>query len=98
MKDIREASFEELENFVVGCGEKKFRAKQIWDWLWKRGVASFQDMTNISAGFRESLAGNFTFHAAKVADEVVSGVTSSIEELVYNRNKAAADLLGVTMS
>ena len=31
-------------------------------------------------------------------DEVVSGVTSSIEELVYNRNKAAADLLGVTMS
>ena len=31
-------------------------------------------------------------------DEVVGGVTSSIEELVYNRNKAAADLLGVTMS
>lgn len=93
MKDIREASFEELENFVVGCGEKKFRAKQIWDWLWKRGVASFQDMTNISAGFRETLAGNFTFHAAKVADEVVSGDKSVKFVIELHDGKAVEGVL-----
>ena len=46
----------ELEELVLELGEKKFRAKQIFGWLAK-GVSSFDEMKNIPAGLRSSLAG-----------------------------------------
>jgi 23S rRNA (adenine2503-C2)-methyltransferase len=42
-------SLEELENELVRLGEKKFRAKQIFQWLHQKRVFSFDEMTNISA-------------------------------------------------
>ena len=45
---------DELEKVVLGLGEKKFRAKQIFGWL-ARGVSSFDEMTNVPAGLRRAL-------------------------------------------
>ena len=41
MKNIRDFSLEELENELINMGEKKFRAKQIFAWIY-RGVTSFE--------------------------------------------------------
>ena len=72
MEDIRNISIEQLEDFLVSIGEKKFRAKQIWSWLWQKGAGSFDEMTNISAAMRQQLAASFTFHRAVIGQEAHS--------------------------
>ena len=64
-KDIRQLTKKELEEVVVGLGEKKFRGGQIFEWLWKRSAVSFEDMTNLSKSFRQQLEDNFTIKAIK---------------------------------
>jgi 23S rRNA (adenine2503-C2)-methyltransferase len=41
--------------------EKPFRAKQIWEWLWKKGARSFQEMSTLPASLRQTLADEFLF-------------------------------------
>jgi 23S rRNA (adenine2503-C2)-methyltransferase len=55
--NILNYSLPELESLVLGMGEKKFRAKQIFGWL-ARGAASFDEMSNVPAGLRRNLAEN----------------------------------------
>ena len=64
-KDIRVFSKTQLEELVVALGEKKFRAGQIYEWLWQRSVVSFEEMTNLSKDFRLKLSDNFTINAIK---------------------------------
>jgi 23S rRNA (adenine2503-C2)-methyltransferase len=58
-KDIRLLSKEQIEEIVISLGEKKFRAGQIYEWLWKRSATSFEEMTNLSQSFRQLLGDNF---------------------------------------
>lgn len=55
--NILNYSLPELESLVLGMGEKKFRAKQIFRWL-ARGAASYDEMSNVPAGLRRDLAEN----------------------------------------
>lgn len=55
MIDLKDLTFEELEEFLVGMGERKFRAKQIFAWL-HRSVTSFDEMTDLSVALRKKLA------------------------------------------
>jgi 23S rRNA (adenine2503-C2)-methyltransferase len=64
-KDIRLLSKTQIEELVVALGEKKFRAGQIYEWLWQRSATSFEDMTNLSKDFRQKLNDNFTIKAIK---------------------------------
>lgn len=56
LKDIRSLRLNELEEVVLSLGEKKFRAAQLFDWLHKKRVGSFDEMTNLSRDFRAKLA------------------------------------------
>ena len=56
--DIKSLNLEELTELVEQLGEKKFRAKQIYQWLHVKQVASFEEMTNISNAFIEKLNTN----------------------------------------
>ncbi len=47
-RDIRALEKEEIAEFFIKNNEKAFRAKQVYEWLWKKNVASFDEMTNIS--------------------------------------------------
>ena len=58
MKNIRDLSLEELENELVDLGEKKYRAKQIYAWLF-RGVNSFEEMTDVSKELIQKLKDHF---------------------------------------
>ncbi|MBO7481372.1 MAG: 23S rRNA (adenine(2503)-C(2))-methyltransferase RlmN [Bacteroidales bacterium] len=61
LKDIRSLSLSELESFIVDAGEKKFRSSQIFEWIWKKGVQSFDEMTNIPKPLRDKLSEKFGF-------------------------------------
>ncbi|WP_417900597.1 23S rRNA (adenine(2503)-C(2))-methyltransferase RlmN [Bacillus haimaensis] len=55
----------ELEEWLVTNGEKKFRTKQIFEWLYKKRVTSFEDMSNLSKELREKLEEHFTLTTLK---------------------------------
>ena len=71
-KDIRELSLEDIQSFFVQHGEKAFRAKQVYSWLWNKGCKSFDEMSNLSVATRELLKSSFAFAPAKVVDEQIS--------------------------
>ena len=62
--NIRAYTLQELANVLVQHGEKAFRAKQIWQWLWQKGITRFEDMTNLSKDFREFLDTHFILQTA----------------------------------
>ena len=71
-KNIRVLSKEELTAVFVEKGEKTFRAKQVYEWLWKKGATSFDEMSNLSLSLREMLNENFAINAVGVAEKQVS--------------------------
>ncbi|WP_439475044.1 23S rRNA (adenine(2503)-C(2))-methyltransferase RlmN [Algoriphagus formosus] len=58
-RDIRKLSLEELEEFFLSVGDKKFRAKQVYEWLWNKSLKNFDEMTNISLATRKMLKKHF---------------------------------------
>ncbi len=60
-KNIRGISLEELSLLLTAHGEKAFRAKQIWQWIWQRGSTDFEQMSNLSKNTRELLNQHFYF-------------------------------------
>ena len=62
----------ELESEIAKIGEKSFRAKQIWQWLYVKGAKDFSEMTNLSKDLREKLEQNFTICRPKIVAEQIS--------------------------
>ena len=54
-KDIRAYTYEQLQAEMAAIGEKKFRAKQLYEWLHVKLAGSFDEMTNLSRELREKL-------------------------------------------
>lgn len=66
MKSIYDKTLEELEEYFESIGEKKFKAKQIFDWLYKKRVKSFSEMTNLKQGLRDFIASTYTLEPLKI--------------------------------
>lgn len=62
-KNIRTLTPEELQAYFATLGEKKFRVKQVWEWLWQKHAHSFDDMTNLSKELRQTLSDTFSLPA-----------------------------------
>ncbi|MBX2958222.1 MAG: 23S rRNA (adenine(2503)-C(2))-methyltransferase RlmN [Cyclobacteriaceae bacterium] len=65
-KDVRKLSLDELKDFFTQRGEKSFRAQQVYEWLWKKSVKDFDQMTNLSISTRELLKEHFTINHIRV--------------------------------
>ncbi|MBZ0328433.1 MAG: 23S rRNA (adenine(2503)-C(2))-methyltransferase RlmN [Altibacter sp.] len=65
-KDIRALSKEELRDFFMSIGDQAFRGNQVYEWLWTKGLHSFDAMTNISKETRAHLEANFVINHIKV--------------------------------
>ncbi|MEM9897331.1 MAG: 23S rRNA (adenine(2503)-C(2))-methyltransferase RlmN [Bacteroidota bacterium] len=63
MLDIRKVSLGELEDWFITNGEKRFRAKQVWEWLWIKSAHSIDEMSNLSKPLREKLKKEFVINA-----------------------------------
>jgi 23S rRNA (adenine2503-C2)-methyltransferase len=72
-KNIRHLGLGELEEYFETLGEKKFRAKQVYEWIWSRQAHSFDAMTNLSKDLRLKLQDNFTLPALTVNATQYSG-------------------------
>lgn len=65
MKEICSFSLPQLKTWMEQNGEKPFRAAQVFDWIYTKGAASFEQMTNLSKDFREKLHREFSFPVLK---------------------------------
>ena len=80
MTDLKSLNRAELEQFFQELGEPKFRAKQVFQWLW-RGVASFDEMTNLSKALREKLRETCSLTVPQVERKQVSKLDGTIKYL-----------------
>lgn len=65
-------SKEELKDALISIGEKPFRAKQLWQWLYFFGETDFEKMSNLSKELRKKLSEHFTISRPKIVDEQIS--------------------------
>ncbi|WP_051203713.1 23S rRNA (adenine(2503)-C(2))-methyltransferase RlmN [Hugenholtzia roseola] len=65
--DIRKQSLAELTQFLQTQGEKSFRAKQIYQWIWQKSAHSFEQMSNLSQKLRDLLSQHYAFYPLAVA-------------------------------
>ncbi len=68
-KDIRALTKEELRSFFQDIGEPAFRGNQVYEWLWQKGIHSFEGMTNISKKTRAKLQEKFVINHIKVDNQ-----------------------------
>ena len=72
MKNIKDYNIEELKKEFLEIGEKPFRAEQVFRWIYKENVESFDDMTNLSLELREKLKQNYTMCIYKILKKQVA--------------------------
>ncbi len=79
--DLASFSMEELEDFIEGIGEKRYRAKQIFSWIHK-GVTQFDEMTNLSKELREKLKEHSFICELKIVDKLQSKIDETRKYLL----------------
>lgn len=79
--DILSLYPEELEAEILAMGEKKFRAKQIFEWLHVKNVDSFDKMTNLSAQLRARLEEKFCIKSLFVCKTLESCTDNTVKYL-----------------
>lgn len=80
MIDLKDFEYDELAEYMLSAGEKKFRAEQIFSWLHK-GVTSYEEMTNLSKAAREKLERNTYVSSLKIRDKLVSKLDGTVKYL-----------------
>jgi 23S rRNA (adenine2503-C2)-methyltransferase len=70
--NIRNLDLNELITKLDSFGEKKFRSKQVYEWLWQKNVSSFEEMTNLSLSLREKLEKEFFIDKIILDDQQIS--------------------------
>ncbi|MHA8074914.1 23S rRNA (adenine(2503)-C(2))-methyltransferase RlmN [Aquirufa sp. HETE-40SA] len=65
---IRNLSFEQLKAEMLAAGEPAFRAKQVYEWIWKKAARSFDAMGNVPKTTREWLSEKFSLQIVTTAE------------------------------
>lgn len=68
MPDIRSLTFDEIETWFLSNGHPRFRAKQVYEWLWQKSATDFEHMTNLSKELRKSLSEAFFLKGLEIAE------------------------------
>lgn len=80
-KDIKSLSLDEILTWIKANELPAYRAKQIYEWLHKYGVADFSEMSSISKDLRNSLSNEFYISVCSVEDKFVSAVDGTVKYL-----------------
>ena len=64
--DIRTQTLTDLQKSFAALGQPAYRAKQVYDWMWKLGAKGFDDMSNVPAPLRQLLKENFTYQSIEL--------------------------------
>jgi len=66
MNNIYNLTLNDLEEYFVSIGEKKFKGQQVFDWLYRKKVKSFDEMTNLKKDIIEVLKNNFEMNTISI--------------------------------
>ncbi len=82
-RNILDLSFDELSQYFQSIDEKSFRAKQVTEWIYHKGVWSLDDMPNIPKPLREKIKNDFDLKPTKIVDKQISqeGTTKFLFDL-----------------
>ena len=80
--DIRSMTLPELTEDILGLGLPKFRAKQIYDWLHKKQVSGFGEMTNLSKDLRQTLSERYVIYDTALLEKRVSALDGTVKYLL----------------
>ena len=80
-RDIRQLSVDQIGDYFESIGEKRFRAKQVDEWLWKKSLKDFDQMTNLSISTREQLKKDFVINHIAV-DQMQRSLDGTIKNAV----------------
>ena len=80
MIDLKDFEYDELTEYLLSIGEKKFRAEQIFSWL-HRGAESYEEMTNLSKATREKLEKETYVSTLKIREKYVSQLDGTVKYL-----------------
>ena len=72
MKNIKDYNLEDLKQEIIQMGEKPFRAEQIFKWIHKENITSFDEMTNVSLELREKLKQDYRMCIFKIIKKQVA--------------------------
>ncbi|VJQ13727.1 radical SAM enzyme, Cfr family [Streptococcus pneumoniae] len=80
---IHSLAHQTMQEWVLEQGEKKFRADQIWEWLYRKRVQSFEEMTNLSKDLIAKLNDQFVVNPLKqrIVQESADGTVKYLFEL-----------------
>ena len=68
MKNIYGLTLEEMENYFLENGSKRFHALQLFSWLYEKRVESYNEMSDISIDMKEKISKNFSIDRLKIVD------------------------------
>ncbi len=97
-KNIRNLSEDELERLILDLGEKKFRAKQVFEWIWKKNIGSFDEMLNVSQSLRNKLDEAYFIDKIKHTDAQISNDKTIKNAFVVDETKVIEGVLIPTTS
>lgn len=80
-QDIRALRLEDIQDYFLSIDEPKFRAKQVYEWLWKKGAQDFDQMTNLPLNLREKMKSEFVINHIRV-DEMQRSEDGTIKNAV----------------
>ena len=85
--DLQNLDRKELEETLAGLGVPRYRGRQVFGWIYRRGVSEFQAMTNLAQDLRERLDATFTVEWPRVAarQTSVDGTTKFLLRLADGR-------------
>lgn len=89
--DLKSMSLEELQLFLSDMKEPKFRGKQVFEWIHKKQVSSFDEMTNLSKSLREKLQQNAVLGGVEMVRRLVSQVDGTRKYLFALENDSVIE-------
>lgn len=72
VREILDYSFQEIKEFFLSIGVEKFRAQQLWNWIYVKGVKDFDLMLNMKADLKNILKQNFSLIRPIIHKELIS--------------------------
>lgn len=93
MNSIYDITLEKLEDYFISNGEKKFKATQVYEWVYKKRVKSFDEFSNVKKDTIELLKKDFTFTNLKLLEKKTDTDVSKYLFELNDSNKIEAVLM-----
>lgn len=80
-RSLLEMDQAQLADYLVGLGQPRFRARQVWEWIYKRFAGDFATMSNLPKDLRTRLAAEATIAPLTLVTEIVSQDRDTVKTL-----------------